>query len=235
METMNEQAQSPLSDSPQPLESLKIKELRKRYREVFGVPTSSSNQSLLIRRITAKLENHEDEDNALHVIEFPADPTEPVNPEMPEEHGVGESSEGPDQPAENPVSQGDGGFAEIVDPIADEASEPAGLSTSESTDVADLPLEKPRDPRLPHPGTILTKKYKDSEYQVTVLENTFEFEGEAYTSLSTIAKRIAGCCWNGFTFFGLNKRAAPVPEPAQPEIRAEGQPGFEIEEPPPEF
>ncbi len=63
-----------------------------------------------------------------------------------------------------------------------------------------------RDPRLPPPGSVLTRVYKGHEHRVTVLENGFEYEGELYSSLSKIAKVIAGCCWNGFSFFLLGPR-----------------------------
>lgn len=63
-----------------------------------------------------------------------------------------------------------------------------------------------RDTRLPPPGSVLSRVYKGQEHKVLVLESGFEYEGELYTSLSKIAKIIAGCCWNGFSFFLLGPR-----------------------------
>jgi hypothetical protein len=63
-----------------------------------------------------------------------------------------------------------------------------------------------RDPRLPAVGEFLTKVYKDTEYQVQVLEDGFEFNGRHYKSLSRIARDITNTVWNGFLFFGLTDR-----------------------------
>jgi Protein of unknown function (DUF2924) len=63
-----------------------------------------------------------------------------------------------------------------------------------------------RDPRLPVAGTILERLYRDRKISVRVLEEGFEYEGKIYDSLSSIASSITGIRWNGFTFFGLNKK-----------------------------
>ncbi|MBI1956336.1 MAG: DUF2924 domain-containing protein [Acidobacteria bacterium] len=60
-----------------------------------------------------------------------------------------------------------------------------------------------RDPRLPKPGTLLTREFKGHTHVVKVLENGFEYEGIRQKSLSAIATAIAGARWNGFLFFGL--------------------------------
>ena len=41
-----------------------------------------------------------------------------------------------------------------------------------------------------------------------VLEDGFAWNGERYTSLSTIAKTITGTSWNGWSFFGIKRPAA---------------------------
>lgn len=58
-----------------------------------------------------------------------------------------------------------------------------------------------RDPRLPMPGTILTKEYDGKRIDVRVLENGFEYNNQQYRSLSAIAREITGTSWNGFVFF----------------------------------
>jgi len=63
-----------------------------------------------------------------------------------------------------------------------------------------------RDPRLPEPGTVLTRTHGGVEHQVTVLDDGFEYRGERYTSLSKIAREITGTNWNGFLYFGLQRR-----------------------------
>jgi hypothetical protein len=62
-----------------------------------------------------------------------------------------------------------------------------------------------RDARLPMPGSLIVKKYKDRTLVVKVLDNGFEYEGRRFTSLSTIAAEITGTRWNGFAFFGLDR------------------------------
>jgi hypothetical protein len=59
------------------------------------------------------------------------------------------------------------------------------------------------DRRLPMPGTIITRKYKDQTLQVRILKQGFEFEGETYKSLSAVAKAITGSHCNGYLFFRL--------------------------------
>ena len=63
-----------------------------------------------------------------------------------------------------------------------------------------------RDYRLPIPGTTIEKKYKDQSYTIIVLKDDFEYKQKRYKSLSAIAKKITGSHWNGYGFFGLEKR-----------------------------
>ena len=44
------------------------------------------------------------------------------------------------------------------------------------------------------------------EHQVTVLDDGFEYQGQRYASLSHVARVISGTPWNGFLFFGLQRR-----------------------------
>jgi hypothetical protein len=62
-----------------------------------------------------------------------------------------------------------------------------------------------RDPRLPSPGTILTRRYKGRQLNVKVGEKDFEFRGRKYRSLSAIATEVTGARWNGFLFWKLTK------------------------------
>jgi len=62
---------------------------------------------------------------------------------------------------------------------------------------------KPRDPRLPPPGTTIRKDYRGETYEVRVLADGFEFRGEHFQSLSRVARAIAGTPWSGFAFFNL--------------------------------
>lgn len=64
-----------------------------------------------------------------------------------------------------------------------------------------------RDGRLPMPGSLIVKRYKDRTLVVKVLDDAFEYEGRRYKSLSNIAAEITGTHWNGFAFFGIGKEA----------------------------
>jgi hypothetical protein len=68
-------------------------------------------------------------------------------------------------------------------------------------------VSQPHDPRLPTPGSLIAKKYRERTLVVKVLDDGFEYEGRHYTSLSTIAGEITGTRWNGFAFFHLGKEA----------------------------
>ena len=63
-----------------------------------------------------------------------------------------------------------------------------------------------RDPRLPPPGTVLTRAHGGVDHQVVVLEEGFEYQGQRFPTLSKIAKEITGTNWNGFLFFKLQRR-----------------------------
>ena len=58
-----------------------------------------------------------------------------------------------------------------------------------------------RDPRIPPPGTILRRFCNGQVHEVTVLPDGFDYQGEIFKSLSTLAKRISKTKWNGFDFF----------------------------------
>ena len=60
-----------------------------------------------------------------------------------------------------------------------------------------------RDPRLPAPGTILTKNHNGKNIAVKVLDDGFECDGQYNKTLSAIAKKVTGKQWNGFAYFGL--------------------------------
>jgi hypothetical protein len=61
------------------------------------------------------------------------------------------------------------------------------------------------DPRLPAPGSVVTRSYKGRMLQVRVLLHGFEFEGTVYPSLSRVAKAITGDHCNGYLFFRLGQ------------------------------
>ncbi len=70
-------------------------------------------------------------------------------------------------------------------------------------ETATAPIEFPKDDRLPMPGAIITRRYKNQTIEVRVLPKGFEYEGEIYRTLSAVAKKVTGTHWNGFGFFNL--------------------------------
>ena len=110
----------------------------------------------------------------------------------------------------------DGGLPESVRQYAIAIARGAELrlriSENASRRQAGVPLEQTattvvqtRDARLPMPGSLIVKKYKERTLVVKVLDNGFEYEDRRFTSLSTIAGEITGTRWNGFAFFGLDR------------------------------
>ena len=65
------------------------------------------------------------------------------------------------------------------------------------------PMGGGRDPRLPLPGTILSRDYKGTTVQITILEEGCIMNGRRFRSLSAAATAATGKKWNGFQFFGL--------------------------------
>ena len=80
-------------------------------------------------------------------------------------------------------------------PINNKALRPGNPAVSQQSST--------KDKRLPIPGTVITKEYKNAKYQVKVLEKGFEYNGKIYKTLSAIAKEITGSHWNGYLFFNL--------------------------------
>lgn len=56
-------------------------------------------------------------------------------------------------------------------------------------------------------GTVLVREHGGVMHEVMVVPDGFQWNGETYASLSTIAKRITGTSWNGPRFFGLRPKA----------------------------
>jgi hypothetical protein len=80
---------------------------------------------------------------------------------------------------------------------------PTGAPALERTQTG--ALGDKNDARLPPPGTIITRTYKGESLQVKILDDSFEFEGETYQSLSAVAKAITGSHCDGFLFFRLGE------------------------------
>ena len=97
-----------------------------------------------------------------------------------------------------------------IDELADGApvrwrSSGNGAAPGDSASAAPS-AQTSRDPRLPEPGTVLKRAHGGADHLVTVLDDGFEYRGDRYASLSKIAREISGTNWNGFLFFGLQRR-----------------------------
>lgn len=85
-----------------------------------------------------------------------------------------------------------------------EAWMPLGKRAFQGQNAAS-PVPGVRDPRLPAPGTVITRPYRGLTIAVTILPDGFEYGGRRFTSLTAVAKAITGSHWNGMEFFGLRK------------------------------
>ena len=98
-----------------------------------------------------------------------------------------------------------------IEELAGDAVEALGLNKRKARPApATTPSDEQmlhRDPRLPAPGTTLTRTFEGVEHNVVVLGDGFEYLGRRYKSLSKIAREITGMSWNGYGFFGLISRA----------------------------
>ena len=64
-----------------------------------------------------------------------------------------------------------------------------------------------RDPRLPAPGTWLSRQFQGQTVSAEVLEKGFRYQERVYKSLSAVARQVTGVQWNGFAFFALSGSA----------------------------
>jgi hypothetical protein len=63
------------------------------------------------------------------------------------------------------------------------------------------------------PGTVLGREWNGRMQRVTVLTDSFSWNGKTYPSLSKAAFAITGTRWNGPKFFGLRDRTSKVSAP----------------------
>ncbi len=66
--------------------------------------------------------------------------------------------------------------------------------------------ETSRDPPAKtelRPGARLLREWNGVTHQVSVMEKGFEWNGQAFGSLSSVARAITGARWSGPRFFGL--------------------------------
>lgn len=69
---------------------------------------------------------------------------------------------------------------------------------------------KQTPPRRLKAGTRLLRTWQGRTHYITVSDPGFIYDGQTYSSLSLIARKITGTKWSGPAFFGLNKTTAKV-------------------------
>ena len=83
------------------------------------------------------------------------------------------------------------------------AKDPAPPTVASASRV---PTKSHRDPRLPSPGTVITRHWRGCELRLLVLDDGYELDGVRYVSLTEAARAVTGQHWNGRLFFGLTER-----------------------------
>jgi DUF2924 family protein len=155
------------------LVTMSSRALAQKYLEVLGEPTRSNNRNWMLRKIAWKLQ-----ENAAGGLSAKARTRiAEIGDELPLAWRMRQA----------PLSP------EIADQVAT-----GGIVAQPA---AEAPADPQRDPRLPAPGTVLSRIHNGIVHQVTVQDHGFEFEGKSYRSLSQVAKAITGTAWNGFGFF----------------------------------
>ena len=79
-------------------------------------------------------------------------------------------------------------------------------NTLDETVAGDRLLHAPADDLGKCVGKKLFRNWKGKDYEVLLLgDNSVEYDGKKYKSLTAVAKVITGTHWNGPVFFGVKK------------------------------
>lgn len=156
-----------------------VGELREEFLQIYGFPTNSRNRDHLRKRVAWKIQAEAEgglSQRALARIEELA-PLAPVRwrPRL-------KDVKLPDATV-RPAKQGSG----------TDGKGPGALGAPDAGSS--------RDERLPPPGTIISRDYRDRQYKVRILQDGFEYDGGFYDSLSRVARAITSTNWNGYLFF----------------------------------
>lgn len=147
------------------LRSMNVRQLRDKYRDVFGETAQTGNKGFLFKRIIWRVQSLAE----------------------------GDLSERARKRAAEIACDAD---------IRTTVPRPPKVSAGAEARTLTVPARL-SDGRLPMPGTILARPYRGRTYEVTVLPDGFEYDGQVYRTLSAVAKKITGSHWNGYGFFGL--------------------------------
>lgn len=159
------------------LETMSVAALAEKYRELYGEPTRSRNRAYLKKRLAWRIQASFEGGLSHSALER----IKQLGDQLPERWQV-----------------------RLVQPAkpADATSDDAAAATVQMV----LAATEPRDPRVPSPGTVLRREFGGRTHEVSVCVEGFSYDGRSYKSLSAIATEITGTRWNGFLFFGLQKR-----------------------------
>lgn len=96
--------------------------------------------------------------------------------------------------------------AELANGTDVRLTEPKKIATSapERTSVGRIHISN--DNRLPMPGATITREYKGNTFDVCVMPDGFEYNGDVYRTLTAVATAVTGTHWNGYHFFRLGKK-----------------------------
>lgn len=157
------------------LQRMTTKQLKERYEQLFEEPCRSNNRQHLVKRCAWRIQSLEEGDMTQRMTRIKERARE---------------------------------LARDVDirvrPPKDQLASPTKKVRNDGFTVT-KPMKVKKDERLPMIGAKIKRKYKGHVYTVEVLPNGFEYDGEAYKSLSAVAHAITGNHWNGYLFFGLSK------------------------------
>lgn len=165
------------------LETMNVPALAEKYRELYGEPTRSRNRNYLKKRLAWRIEANFQGDLSQGAIAR----IQQLGDQLPERWQMRLGL-----PANTADAAGDD---------APPAMTPSVVAPTE-----------PRDPRVPPPGTVVSRVFDGKTHEVTVCVDGFEYAGRKYKTLSAIATQIAGTRWNGYLFFGLKKRGNAASE-----------------------
>lgn len=179
------------------LDAMTVAQLREEYERVFDEPTASRNKRYLAKRIAYRMQE------LVH-------------------GGLSELARRRiDELARNaPIRRK---LLFFVAPLGDASppcpetptTAPPPVPKQEPEHVSALPPPppRPRDPRLPPVGTVIRKRFHETDYEVRFHDGDFELAGKRYRSLSGVARAITGTGWNGFLFFERELAQAMGGEP----------------------
>lgn len=77
--------------------------------------------------------------------------------------------------------------------------------------------------RTLRPGTRLVRAWQGQVHEVTVLPQGFLWNGKTHRSLSVIARAITGTSWNGWLFFGVNRKPEKITSLNSPSSPSSGR------------